>query len=246
MTVPGHVVGYVEDIAASLAAVRADLVGVYLHGSAVLGGFDAARSDVDVLVVVSEPGEGAARRRMGEAIAATAARCPGAGLELSVITAATARELGDCPFEVHVNTTGAEPVIVPGAGPGGDLDLVLHAAVCRERGRAVLGPPPAEVFGSPPRQRILAAMAADLRWAIDGGQAAYAVLNACRAVRFAEESRLCSKVDGARWYLARHPDAATVTAALARHGGDGPGPSGERALAFVEGCGLTRWAEQGR
>ncbi|MFD5315728.1 aminoglycoside adenylyltransferase domain-containing protein [Streptomyces sp. NPDC127098] len=242
---PDRVLGHVEAIAATLVAGRLDLVGVYLHGSAVLGGFDPARSDVDVLAVVAGPEGESAQRRTGEAIAATGARCPGAGLELSVLTAATARELGDCPFEVHVNTTGAEPVIVPGAGAGGDPDLVLHAAVCREFGRAVLGPPPGEVFGRPPRQRILAAMVADLRWAIDGGHAAYAVLNACRAARFAEEGRICSKLDGAHWYLARHPDDATVTAALARHLGGGPGPSGERARAFVEGSGISGWAEQG-
>ncbi|MDT0320225.1 aminoglycoside adenylyltransferase domain-containing protein [Streptomyces millisiae] len=242
---PDRVVGHVEEIAATLATQRPDLVGVYLHGSAVLGGFDPARSDVDVLAVVAGPEGESAQRRAGEAVAATAARCPGAGLELSVLTAATARELGDCRFEAHVNTTGAEPVIVPGAGAGGDPDLVLHAAVCREFGRAVLGPPPGEVFGRPPRQRILAAMAADLRWAIDAGHAAYAVLNACRAARFAEEGRLCSKLDGARWYLGRHPDDATVTAALTRHLGGGRGPSVERAVAFVQGSGLTGWATTG-
>lgn len=245
MTVHDHVARYVEEIAARLAALRSDLVGVYLHGSAVLGGFDPARSDVDVLAVVAGPEGESAQRRTGEAIAATAVRCPGAGLELSVITAATARQLGDCPFEVHVNTTGAEPVIVPGAGAGGDADLVLHAAVCREFGRAVHGPPPGQVFGRPPRQRILAAMVADLRWAIDGGHAGYAVLNACRAARFAEEGRLCSKRDGARWYLARHPDDATVIAALTRHLGGGRGPSVERAVAFVEGSGLTGCATTG-
>jgi predicted nucleotidyltransferase len=33
------------------ALLGSRLVGVYLHGSAVLGGFDVRRSDVDVLVV---------------------------------------------------------------------------------------------------------------------------------------------------------------------------------------------------
>jgi predicted nucleotidyltransferase len=231
------VLAYVSgELARMLAGQRPDLVGVYLHGSAVLGGFDAVRSDVDVLAVVTESGGSAGQRRLGEAIAATAERCPGAGLEMSVITAATARELGACPFEVHVNTTGDETVIVPGEGAGSDPDLVLHAAVCRHHAVAVTGPPPERVFGQVGRDRVLAAMAADLRWALEHGRAAYAVLNACRAVRFAEAGVVCSKLDGAAWWLARHagdPREATVVAAVAHQRDGGPGPGAEEAAAFV-------------
>ena len=45
---------------ATAAASDSQLAGVYLHGSAVLGGFDARRSDVDVLVVCDGPAEIAA------------------------------------------------------------------------------------------------------------------------------------------------------------------------------------------
>ncbi|MEO3753417.1 aminoglycoside adenylyltransferase domain-containing protein [Streptomyces sp. B6B3] len=240
---PVHVPPEVFRWAATLAAAGRGLVGVYLHGSAVLGGFDPARSDVDVLAV-GEPGTAADQRRLGEAIVAAtrAERCPGTGLELSVITAATARDLGACPFEVHVNTTGPEPVIVPGADAAGDPDLVLHAAVCRTHAVAVLGPPPARVFGPVPRDRVLAAMADELRWGLDHGRPAYAVLNACRAARFAEDGVLCSKIDGAAWYLARHPGDATVTAALSHHRTGAPGPGADEAAAFVEATlTTTRW-----
>lgn len=36
---------------ATAAASGSQIAGVYLHGSAVLGGFEARRSDVDVLAV---------------------------------------------------------------------------------------------------------------------------------------------------------------------------------------------------
>jgi streptomycin 3"-adenylyltransferase len=233
--IPPAVLRHTGEVAAALAALPPDLVGVYLHGSAVLGGFHPSRSDVDVLAVVKEPGAATGQQKMGEAIAATAKRCPGAGLEMSVITAATARELGTCPFEVHVNTTADQTVIVTGAGASGDPDLVLHSAVCRNHAIAVLGPPPTEIFGPLPRGRVLAAMTEDLRWALDQGHTAYAVLNACRAARFAVDDSLCSKLDGARWYLTRHPGDPTVTAAVAhqRQGG-GEGPGLEEAAAFVE------------
>ncbi len=232
--VPSDVLRWADDLAAVLAASRPDLVGIYLHGSAALGGFEPARSDVDVLAVVAEPGTAAAGRRLGEAIVAAADQCPGTGLEMSVITAATARDLGDCPFEVHVNTTGDAPVIATGAGTAGDPDLLLHIAVCRQHAVAVHGPPPARVFGPLPRHRVLAAMEDELRWGLDHGRTAYAVLNACRAARFAEDGLLCSKLDGARWYLTRHPDDPTVTAALAHQRDGAPEPGVDEATTFVE------------
>ena len=211
---PADVLRYVRRLVAVVAAMRPDLVGVYLHGSAALGAFDPAGSDVDVLVVVGEPSTEADQRRLGEVLFATAEPCPGTGLELSVVTAATAATLGTCPFEVHVATHPDEREIVVGAGHPGDPDLVLHVAVCREHAIAVSGPPPAQVFGAVPRERVLAALVTELRWGIAHGPGPYAVLNACRAVRFAADGTLCSKVAGGDWYLARHPGHPVVVAAL--------------------------------
>ncbi|GIH14402.1 aminoglycoside adenylyltransferase domain-containing protein [Rugosimonospora africana] len=251
---PLSVVEYAGLVSTVLAASRPDLVGVYLHGSAVLGGFQPGRSDVDVLAVVERPGTVDAQRAMGEAVAASARSCPGAGLELSVITVTTAATIGcgpvaasaanrlrpqsdglaACPFEVHVNTTAPDAAIVTGADHPGDPDLVLHCAVCRDHARAVTGPPPDRVFGPVPAERVLAAMTADLRWAIDQGHIGYAVLNACRALRYAESGLLCSKRDGADWYLARHPGDPVVLAARDHARSGDPVPVAEGATRFLE------------
>ncbi|MET9658827.1 aminoglycoside adenylyltransferase domain-containing protein [Streptomyces sp. NPDC006510] len=230
---PSDVVRYVADVSAALAGARPDLVGVYLHGSAVLGEFRADRSDVDVLAVATESGTKAAQQAMGELVARTAARCPGTGLEMSVITAATAASLGSCPFEVHIRTSATETVIIPGSGHAGDPDLVLHCAVSREHALAVCGPPAFEVFGPVPADRVGAAIGSELRWALDHAGPTYAVLNACRALRFADDGQLCSKVDGGRWYLARRGDNAVVAAAIAHQRGGRTGPTAPAAAAFV-------------
>jgi Domain of unknown function (DUF4111)/Nucleotidyltransferase domain len=231
--VPPEVLAYAHRVAVTIAAMRPDLVGVYLHGSAALGGFRPAVSDVDLLAVVREPGPTpAARRAMGDRIAAVDG-CPGTGVEMSVITSATAAELGACPFEVHVNTAGREPVIVTGTDHAGDPDLVLHCAVCREHAIAVEGPPASATFGPVPRDRVLAAMRIELEWALHNASTAYTVLNACRAARFAAVGTLCSKVDGGDWYIRQHGHDPVVAAALAcqRHGE--PGPAAGDAAAFV-------------
>jgi predicted nucleotidyltransferase len=105
---------------ALLAEPRAGVVGVYLHGSAVLGGYTARGSDVDVLAVIAEPTDAAVQERMRDTRIATARQWPRTALEMSVITAATAADLGDCPFEVHVAVDGDEARSVLGAGQGGD------------------------------------------------------------------------------------------------------------------------------
>src|SRR5688500_14680340 len=162
---PADVVAYGRRIVDALdAAVAGALDGVYLHGSAALGGFVPGHSDVDVLAVVRGPVD---QRLVADAVhsAAAAGRCPGRGLEMSVITAATARSLGDCPFELHVTTEPGGPRTVLGRDHPGDPDLVLHAAVCRRHGVALAGPHPRRVFGPVARGRVLAALADELRWA---------------------------------------------------------------------------------
>jgi len=225
---------YLRALAATLEKHRGDVIGVYLHGSSALGGWDPELSDVDVLAVVASPGDARSQRELGEALAAVGP-CPGAGLEMSVITAETAASLADFSFVVHVNTTKGEKVVVPGAGHEGDPDLLLHCAVCREHGVAVIGPPPQRVFGPVERDRVLAAMRQELLWGLENASAAYAVLNACRAARYAEEGTLCSKVEGGRWYLRRHPDHPAVLAALDP---DLPRPTRETLAGFVAACGV--------
>ena len=208
------------------------LVGVYVHGSAVLGGFRPERSDVDVLVVVVEPVPPDRQAALGAALLTAAYPCPGIGLELSVITTATAADLGECRFEVHVATPDH---VATGAGHPGDDDLILYAEVCRRSGLAAVGPAPASVFGVVPRPRLVTTMLAELAWGASSAPFEYAVLNACRALRFAADGTLRSKVAGGEWYLAGHPDDEVVRAALARQrGNDAAEPTRDDVLEFVD------------
>ncbi|MEZ5250155.1 MAG: nucleotidyltransferase domain-containing protein [Ilumatobacteraceae bacterium] len=72
-----------------VAVARDEIVGVYVHGSAVLGDFVAGQSDLDVLVVVDDDIE----RDVLGAIAETLVSCdarPAIGVEVSVVTRSTA------------------------------------------------------------------------------------------------------------------------------------------------------------
>ena len=81
--------------------------------------------------------------------------------------------------------------VVDGHGHPGDLDLVLHFAVCHALG---YGP-----FAEVPPSLVLTQVADELGWAAEHNPSEYAVLNACRAWRYAVDGALVSKVDGGRW-----------------------------------------------
>lgn len=84
-------------------------------------------------------------------------------------------------------------------------------------------------------------MFAELRWALSHASTGYAVLNACRAVRFAEDGRLCSKIDGGEWYLAQHRHSPAVRAALDFQLCGQQAPTVDDATGFVDGvCGRLR------
>lgn len=191
------------------------LVGVYLHGSAVLGDFEPAASDVDILVVVQDHIRRNSLQVMVR-ILAEVVGCPGVGVEASVVEESAARRPSSpWPYLVHVNTSTVEGKTrwcEPGSG---DSDLILHYALTRQAGWAAHGPPPTEVVGEIGRRLLAAQLAAELRWAISHASESYAVLNACRALRWSTEGMLCSKTAGATWALLRRVEPALVRQALA-------------------------------
>lgn len=212
---------YAADVAAVLADVLGPgLTGAYLHGSAVLGGFDARRSDIDILAVTEGAMTAAQQAAAAGALSEERRPGPARGLELSVVTLAAARHpVARPPFELHLTTGPEDRKVVDGHLRDGDPDLVLHFAVCRAAGR-LLGPgrPADQVFAPVPVELVRAQLAAELRWAAEQSPGEYAVLNACRAERYAADGTLVSKIDGGEWALSRvpGPDRELIAAALAR------------------------------
>jgi streptomycin 3"-adenylyltransferase len=213
-TVPPEVDAFVEAVAARIeAALEEALTGVYLHGSAAMGGWEAPRSDVDILAVCRRPATAEELEAVAEALTDPSLACPGAGLEFSLVTLESARKPTATPkFELHIST-GAAAHTVAGHTHPGDPDLVLHYAVCRERGVTLRGPSPAGVFAQVPRPLILAGLAAEFEWAAANAPPRYQVLNALRAWAFAEDGTLLSKLEAVEWATARSRFAALAAAA---------------------------------
>jgi Aminoglycoside adenylyltransferase, C-terminal domain len=215
------------------ATLRGRLLGVYLHGSAAMNAFVASRSDVDLLAVTTSPVPTEAKLALADRLSSSTLPCPGVGLEMSLVTSLSARTPSDAPaFELHIDT--AEEKVVDGLGHPGDPDLVAHFAMARTRGWTLLGPSPAEIFAPVARSRLLRCLADDLAWGLEHRLAAYTVLNACRALRFATEGGLYSKLEGGEWALDEGiGEKSLIVVALRRQRGADESVDFERAAVFV-------------
>jgi hypothetical protein len=232
-----------QQLAAHLAAHLADraggkLLAVYLHGSAVLGGWVPGRSDVDVLIVAADDTDDATADSMAQAIVAAGSECPAPGLETSIVAEAAARHPGPpWPYLRHVvaGPAGAPRVIVPNDSAPGDRDLLMHYAVCRAAGHPVLGPPPRELIGPVPHADVLAYLADELTWGLANAPERYAVLNACRALIYLADGAIISKLSGGEGALARSlgPPAVITRALAQQRGAQADQPPQADATEFV-------------
>jgi streptomycin 3"-adenylyltransferase len=179
-------------------------VGAYVHGSAALGGFVPGRSDVDLLFVVRRALAPGAKEALAAAIQAFPG-CPGVGIETSLLTVEQAANPVSGGFELHI-CTGPGAKVVEGYRHAGDDDLVLHALVVRAAGIALHGPPAAELLGDVDPANVRQRLRSELAWALKNAPARYAVLNASRAVFWAQHSVVASKIVGGEWGLTRFPE----------------------------------------
>lgn len=205
---------YLAELTARLqGGLGKGLAGVYLMGSAGAGGYVHGASDLDVWALVRAPLPEDAKRALAARVDQAALPCPARGLELVVARFPAGPEpvvelnLNDGPrMERHVALDG-EP----------RHWFVLDAAIGRQGGRALWGPPPAEAIPAIPRSLQLAAIGESLDWyAAHEPDNRKAALTAARGWRYLVEGRWSSKEEAARWAAARRPAwAAELEEALA-------------------------------
>lgn len=205
------------------------LLGVFVHGSAALGGWMEA-SDLDIVVTCDAVEEDwlAVGRSLLSALA------PAPSVELSVVSAAAAAVPGPpWPYLLHLNQADSRPVIDDGTG---DPDLLMHYLVTRSHGITIRGTSPAAAFGPVPHETALPYLRDELAWSLDGADQRYAVLNACRALAFAVKGSLLPKVAGGAWALTRSRVLSGRGGADSPAAGHRLGPATPQARAFVHHC----------
>ena len=210
-----------EHVGALERILGAKLVGVYVHGSAAMGGFVPARSDLDYLAIVTSPLDARERKALADAFLQLHGTSGfGKGVEMSIVEArfAGAQFRYPTPYEFHM---GSLEQIRHHGRPHErehvDPDLASHFTVTLARGVCVHGAETSDVFAPVDRRYFWASNYADVKVAPEsiGRDPVYTILNLCRTVCGLRDGGVYSKVEGGAKFLAEAgPFASLVRTAL--------------------------------
>jgi predicted nucleotidyltransferase len=220
-----------------------ELVGVYLHGSLAMGGFNPSESDLDLLAVVRRPMTDDEKRRLWARLSRISGRkhhrsrrpLP-RSIEMSFLTR---EQLDAWEHPARYEFRWAEHWRFRHPADRRDPDLATHVVIARTHGVALHGPPPAEVLPDVPRADYVDSALTHVDGNLAGRHVGMDVLlNAGRAMAAVVDGVVFSKEEGGRWLLERAPAElhGVVAAALAAYLGEGDESRLDRAA-------LARFAE---
>ena len=207
------------------------LTGVYIHGSAAMGGFTPMQSDFDYLAVVSDPLTPEERKQLSDSFLAIYGKDVPikGGVEMSIVIEKFAGKdfRFPTPYEFHMGTEEqVKANSVPHEAEKVDPDLAAHFTITKKRGICVYGKPADEVFAEVPREHYLDSIALDAEANFEnitektgtekGIVPKYAVLNFCRVLALIEDDLITSKLEGGEWALRKLPEKyhSIISAAL--------------------------------
>jgi streptomycin 3"-adenylyltransferase len=179
-----------------------DLLGAYLHGSAVLGG-GGPHSDVDVLAVAARRTTDEERRRMLE-LCRSVSLSP-RPLEFDLVVASEISPWRHpAPYDFHYSELRRD-----GSGPGLNRDLASAVTMVLAGNTTLWGPPPAHLLGPVPRADYIDAILKDtetvdeyLPW-----DTRNVILTLARVWAGVGSDVVHSKESAAEWALVRLPEA---------------------------------------
>ena len=198
------------------AALGANLVGVYLHGSLAMGSYYPPKSDMDVLAVVKTSLTPARAAALLRDIAMYSDTRPTVGdIEFSLITAAAAKAVPNpMPYELHYSSSWHDRILrneVSFDVPQYDSDLFAHLLCLQQRGVCLYGEPVESAIGEAAWADFLFAVLDDLDWVLGDENILespyYCIFNACRVLQLLETGvrEVFSKEEGALWGLENLP-----------------------------------------
>lgn len=190
-----------------------DLVGVYLHGSAVLGCFNPDKSDLDFIIVVKKPLPDSVKRTYMDMVTACSAAGPAKGIEMSVVLRDVCKPfVYPTPYELHFSVGHLkwyedEPDGYIREMNGVDKDLAAHFTIINKKGRCLTGAPIGEVFGEVPDRDYWDSIWFDVEGAAEdiAEYTMYVTLNLARVLAYKREGLVLSKKEGGEWAIRTLP-----------------------------------------
>lgn len=190
-----------------------NLVGIYLHGSYVMGCFNPQKSDLDLIIVVNEKMDGASKREVMDMVVSLNEKGPAKGIEMSIVTKTVCKPfVYPTPFELHFSVMHLgwyrdNPEDYIQKMNGTDVDLAAHFTIIGKRGKCLCGQPIEEVFGEVPQKDYMDAIWDDIAEAPEdiGTNTMYITLNLARVLAYKKEQLVLSKKEGGEWAIKNLP-----------------------------------------
>lgn len=194
------------------------LVGLAVFGSLVTGAYEPGISDVDFVAALTDDLNEAEGTRVAQMHAGIVAAYPvwTERIEVGYFSLATLRAFA--PGSPMGRISPGEPFHLTTA----DTGWLFNVSMLRERGIRIWGPPPADLVGPIPAERMRAALgermaewrswldeAPDLH---DLGAQGYMVLTMCRARALAVTGKNLGKLEAAAWAQREMPEWAPLIA----------------------------------
>ncbi len=211
---PQPVQEFLDTIVNQIKEIIGDnLIGLYLHGSLAMGGFNPAKSDIDLL--------GVTKRRLENREACKLARLllefsgnpyP---IEISFLNKHQLEKwehpsLFDFHFSEHWRSTFARKsqsdLYINTSLK--DEDLAAHITILHISGVCLAGRAIGDVFPVIPEKHYLSSIMNDSSDCIEKTERdpVYCILNLVRVYRYVKEKEISSKVEGAEWGLSYLPE----------------------------------------
>ena len=193
--------------------LRDNLVGVYLHGSLVMGCFNPQKSDIDLIIVVEQPLTDTVKRAYIEMTVEHNALGPAKGIEMSIVLREVCKPfVYPTPYELHFSAGHLEwfeeaPDEYIREMNGTDKDLAAHFTIINKRGKCLYGAPIEDVFAEVPSVDYMDSIWFDVEGAAEEitEYPMYLILNLARVLAYKQEGPVLSKKEGGDWALGRLP-----------------------------------------
>ena len=202
--------GFVEQ---SKKILQENLVGVYLHGSLVMGCFNPQKSDIDLIIVIDKPISDSVKRVYLDMVVQFNALAPKKGIEMSIVLREVCKPfVYPTPFELHFSAGyldwyGDDPDDYISEMNGTDKDLAAHFTIINKRGRCLYGAPIEDVFEAVPSDDYMDSIWFDIEGAVEEitEYPMYLTLNLARVLAYKKEGLVLSKKEGGDWALEHLP-----------------------------------------
>lgn len=203
-----------ETIVAESQEILGDnLVGIYLHGSAVMGCFNEKKSDIDLIVVVNAPVSNEVKRKYMDMVVELNTYAPEKGIELSIVKTEVCKPfIYPTPFELHFSNAHLQwyktnPSDYIENMNGVDKDLAAHFTIIYSRGKCLYGKKIQDVFARVSKELYFDSIWNDIENAKEEIRTnpTYIILNLCRVLAYKKDGIILSKWEGGRWGIDNIP-----------------------------------------